>query len=98
MSADGESKRWPVLADLAGPELDEMERVLRRGREGRHRGEPSLSKGHDFNFNKADSHMGKMGPECRGLDADDTGAPHGLLAAIRLIFVQVCIRKGQQSR
>ncbi len=82
---------YPVLKDLLGPQLDAMERIVARGRAGKHAADDLLAHGSEWHFNKADSHQIRAGTHYTERD-HETGEPHLLHSAIRLMMADACAR------
>lgn len=83
---------YPTLHSLGlGPELESIERILAKGRAGKHASDDLLSHGADFHFAKADSHLVRSGSHYTALD-DETAEPHLMHAVTRLLMTQACAR------
>lgn len=83
---------YPTLTSLLGPQLAEMERVCALGQSGKYAGQSIYDRTADHHFGRAQSHALAGTVDLGELDAD-TGAPHLLLAALRLMMATACVER-----
>lgn len=87
---------YPILTELLGPQLHEMERIVAVGRAGKYVQDTLTDHGADHHFAKADSHLVRSGVHYTAHD-EDTGSRHILLASLRLMMADACTQMEAKS-
>lgn len=87
---------YPILTELLGPQLAEMERIVTVGRAGKYIQDTLTDHGADHHFGKADSHLVRSGSHYTGQD-EDTGSRHILLASLRLMMADACAQMEESA-
>ena len=87
---------YPTLTALLPEQMAALERVAAKGQAGKHKGDPGTSQGADYHVTKSDGHIVQAGAFLNKID-EETGEPHIILAALRLLFTDLCARHGEPN-